>query len=292
MEIISIESKIRKTESVLNNVFKLQSIPKVLAEILQYLNSSSVNNTKLSKMILGDQSLATKILAIANSPLYGLQRNVTTIDFAVMVLGVEEIRHIVSSLSMMDTFKNKTDQYLDQTNFWEHSFLVASISKKIAEDFKMKYSGEIFTAGFLHDLGLPVMHRYFHSAFIKIKEDVETQGIDYISSETEHLGMSHAEIAFRLLDKWNLPIILCDITKYHHAPLKSEEFPKQAAVVHLADFTTKHLNEGSYFWNATLQLDLEAAKLIGFQDEEAVYNYIEEYREILPQQIEAMRHLL
>lgn len=286
------ESKIQKTELVLNNIFKLQSIPKVLSDILQYLNSDSVNNTKLSKMILGDQSLATKILAIANSPLYGLQRNVTTIDFAVMVLGVEEIRHIVYSLSMMDAFKNKTDQYLDQTNFWEHSFLVASISKKIAEDFQLKYSGEIFTAGFLHDLGLPVMHRYFHSAFIKIRESVETQGASYISSEEEHLGLSHAEIAYRLLDKWNLPIILCDITRHHHHPLKSEEFSKQAAVVHLADFTTKHLNKGTFFWNSDLILDMEAIKLIGFKTEEEVYSYIEEYRELLPQQLETMRHLL
>lgn len=292
MELISIENKIKKTEAVLNNVFKLHSMPKVLGEILQYLNSDSVNNTTLSKMILRDQSLATKILAIANSPLYGLQRNVTTIDFAVMVLGVEEIKHIVSSLSMMDTFKNKTDDYLDQAKFWEHSFLVALISKKIAEDFKMKYVGEIFTAGFLHDLGLPIIHRYFHSSFVKIKEDIELAGTNFIEAERETIGLTHAEIAYRLLDKWNLPVILCDITKHHHAPLNSEEFPKQTAVVHLADYTTKYLSTGSFFWNHQLELDFTAAKLIGFKTDEEVIEYIEQFRSILPQQLESMRHLL
>jgi len=292
MEIITMENNIKKTEAVLNNIIKLHSIPRILAEILEYLNTESVNNTKLSKMILGDQSLATKILVIANSPLYGLHRNVTTIDFAVMVLGVDEIRNIVSSLTLMDTFKNKSDEYLDQGKFWQHSFLVGSVAKRIAEDLSLSYAGEVFTAGFLHDIGLPVIHKYFHSAFVKIMNDVESRGTNYISAEIDNIGLSHCEIAYKVLDKWNLPVILCDITKHHHAPTKSEDFSKQAAIVHLADFTTKHLNIGSYFWDNDLQLDMNALSVLGFNDEEKVIHQIEKYTDVLNAQLEATRHLV
>lgn len=292
MEIITIDNKIKKTEAVLNNIIKLHSIPKVLREILEYLNTDSVNNTKLSKMILGDQSLATKILVIANSPLYGLYRNVTTIDFAVMVLGVEEIRNIVSSLTLMDTFINKSDEYLNQGTFWQHSFLVGSVAKRIAEDLSLSYSGEVFTAGFLHDIGLPIIHKYFHSSFVKIVNEVKSSGANYISTEIDNIGLSHTEIAYKVLDKWNLPIILCDIVKHHHQPSKSEYFAKQTAIVHLADYTTKHLDIGSYSWDIDLQLDLKAMSLLGFICEEKAFEFINKYTDVLKAQIESTRHLV
>jgi len=290
MEQISLENR-QKSEAVLKNVIKLQSIPKILADILEYLNSDSVNNTKLTQLILGDQNLSTKVLAIANSPLYGLQRTVSTIDFAVMVLGVDELRSIVSSLSMMDTLKNKTDDYLNQMEFWQHSFLVGSLAKKIAEDLSYSFGGEVFTAGFLHDIGLPVMHKYFHTAFVTIIEEAEYYNKPFISAELANIGFSHSEIAYKLLDKWNLPVMLCDLVLNHHQPLSSDTYKKRAAVVHLADYTTKYLNIGSYFWDRDLELNTEVIKVLGFVDEQNLLDTLETYRENLTKQLESMRVL-
>lgn len=293
MEQLTLEQKIKKTELVLNNVIKLQSIPKILQEILSYLSTSEVNNTRLSKMIVGDQSLATKILTIANSPLFGLQRKVTTIDFAVMVLGVEEIRSIVSSLSMMETYKNKSDEYLDQINFWQHSYLVGSTAKSISNDLKIENSGEAFTAGFLHDLGLPVIHKYFHSSFAAIKTQAEeTEGLSFMQAEYENLGINHSEIAYRLLDKWNLPPILCETVKYHHNPVESENFKELSAIVHLADYATKHFDIGSYFWDDKLELDPAAMELLGFNGTAEAEKFIDKYYESIKNQIESMRFLV
>lgn len=290
MEQISLENR-QKSETVLNNVIKLQSTPKILADILEYINSDSVNNTKLAGLILGDQNLATRVLAIANSPLYGLQRTVSTIDFAVMVLGVDELRSIVSSLSMMDTFKNKSDDYLNQVEFWQHSFLVGSLAKKIAEDHSFNFTGEVFTAGFLHDIGIPVMHKYFHTAFVNIIEEVELYKKHFITAELSNIGFSHSEIGYKLLDKWNLPVMLCDLVLNHHQSLSSEKYSKQAAVVHLADYTTKHLNIGSSFWDEDLELDKEAVKILGFANEQNIYETIETYTDSLKEQLETMRVL-
>lgn len=292
MDIISLEDKVKKTEAVINNIFKLHTIPQVLREILNYLSSESVNNVTLTKLILKDQNLATKVLAIANSPLYGLQRNVTTVDFAIMVLGVDEIRHIVSSLCMMDAFKNKSDEYLDYKNFWEHSFLVGSVAKKVAEDLNLNFSGEVFTAGFLHDLGVPVIHKYFHSSFTKIVNEVKNNNENLIEVEVHTIGLNHAEIAYRLLDKWNLPVVLCDCVQHHYVPLKSRDYKKQTAVVHLADYITKYLEIGSFFWDAQLELNTEAVELLGFSNYEQLKSYIESFRDILPEQLDSMRDLV
>lgn len=292
MEIIPLEDKVKKTEAVINNIFKLHAIPQVLREILNYLSTDTVNNTTLTKLILKDQNLATKVLAVANSPLYGLQRNVTTVDFAIMVLGVDEIRHIVSSLCMMDAFKNKSDEYLDHKNFWQHSFLVGSIAKKIAEDLNLKFSGEVFTAGFLHDLGVPVIHKYFHSSFTKIVNEVKNNNGNLLEVEIHSIGLNHAEIAYRLLDKWNLPVVLCDCVQHHYIPLKSRDYKRQTSVVHLADYITKHLDIGSFFWDIQLELNRESIELLGFSNLEELESYMESFRDILPKQLDSMRDLV
>lgn len=292
MDIIAFENKTQKAEAVLNNVIKLQSIPKILGEILKYVNSGSVNNSQLAKMIVGDQSLATKILTIANSPLYSLQRNVSTIDFAVMILGIDEIRNIVYSLSIIDTFKNKTDNYLDYFTFWQHSYLVGSLAKKIGEDLSFKNSADLFTAGFLHDLGLPVIHKYFHSSFIKLMEKISEGGSNFQNLEIDYIGLSHAEIAFRLLDRWNLPFILCDIAQNHHTPWRSDNYARYAAVIHLADYALKFLNIGSFFWDDNLELDLEAAMSIGFGDQDQAEKYIATLKNLIEDQAESIEDLI
>ncbi len=53
----------------------------------------------LSKIIGRDQGLSTKILSIANSPLYGLTRKVSTIDFAILIIGYQDIKNIVVALN-------------------------------------------------------------------------------------------------------------------------------------------------------------------------------------------------
>jgi HD-like signal output (HDOD) protein len=68
----------------------------------------------------------------------------------------------------MESFKNKTDKYLDQKEFWFHSFVSSTASKRIAKDLKYENPGKAFIVGLLHELGIPVIHKYFHTNFIEI----------------------------------------------------------------------------------------------------------------------------
>ena len=90
--IVDLQSKKEKTIKVLNNVYNLPLIPKIILDVSKLLENESVKNNELVKVISKDQGLVTKILTIANSPMYGLARKVSTIDFAILVLGINEIQ--------------------------------------------------------------------------------------------------------------------------------------------------------------------------------------------------------
>lgn len=280
-----------KTELVLSNIYNLPPIPKVITEVLKLIENEKACTSELSKVISKDQGLVTKILTIANSPLYGLQRKVTTIDFAVMILGFSELRSIVSVLAMIESFRNKTDKYLDQKEFWTHSFLTGTATKRIAEDLGFSNSGEAFIVGFLHEMGVSVMHRYLHPNFMTICDLVNTKGYIYPEAEMEVLGMDHQQIGSFLMERWNFPTTLSQAVLNHHTPLVNSENVILPSLVHLADYMTKTLNVGKFKWDNDLVLDVEAVKALGFNFEDDVEKFISRYGELFNNQLEAVRHI-
>ncbi len=285
------QEKREKTELVLSNIYNLPPIPKAMKEAMELLDNPSTSATALSGIISKDQGLVTKILTIANSPLYGLQRKVTSIDFAVMVLGFTQLRNIISVLSMVESFKNKTDKHLDQKEFWLHSYLTGCAAKKIAEDMDCPNSGEAFIAGFLHDMGVSVIHKYFHTNFIEIHKLATEKGIPFSDAEIEKLGLSHQQIGYFLAEKWNFPEILCDAILNHHNPNASTLNKNLSAVIHLSDYMTHALQIGHSYWDKDLTLDLSTLEVLRFRNIEEAEVFIKSYEELFMHQANAVRYL-
>lgn len=272
-----IKQKQEKTKLILSNIYNLPAMSGTMMEITKLLDNPATNSQTLGKMISKDQGIATKILSIANSPLYGLRRKVSTIDFAILVIGFVEIKNIILALSLMESFKNKTDKNLDQKEFWLHSFMTANAAKRIAEDKGYENPGKAFIVGLLHDLGIPVLHKYFHSSFLEIVENVNN-GSSFLQSEVESIGYTHQAIGNFLCEKWNLPDAICDAILFHHKPSNAKIDVKLASIVHLADYTTQALKIGNFYWDEGMKLDAAILKSLDFKDAGEVKSYIEAYK--------------
>lgn len=282
------QEKRKRTELILDNIHNLPTMPTILKEVLRMLGNPNISTNELSKQIVKDQSLVLKILSIANSPFYGLQRKVTSIDFAVMVLGFSELQNIVWSLMMFELFKNKTDQYLDQNEFFAHSFLTGVLSKKIAEDLGYIDSGQAFVAGFVHDIGVSIMHRYLHSSFVDIYELSKTSELTISDLETEIIGMNHQDVGRKLLDKWNIPETICEAVHHHHTPSLSKSGSYLSSIIHLSDYLINEMLEGNFPWEKDLKLDESIIGILKFNNRDDVDNFINEYRITLIEQAQSV----
>jgi HD-like signal output (HDOD) protein len=285
----TIAKKREKTELILSNVYNLPSIPKVMMEVSELLAKPTTTTAELSKVISQDQGLVTKILSIANSPLYGLPRKVSTIEFAILILGYGDIKNIVTALSMIESFKIKSDKNLDQKKFWAHSVITGVAAKRVSEDLGFRIGGEAFIAGLLHDLGITVIHKFFHTAFEQICKDVETNNMTYNEAELENLGLTHREIGKFLAEKWNLPPALVDTVLNHETPDNATENRILTAVVHLADYMTNKLGIGDFEWDKDLQIQPSVLEIFKIQDEVQFDKFIEDYRDIFVKQYESLK---
>ena len=284
-EILTLEAKREKSKNYLLNIRNLPSIPVIMMEVSKLLDNPKTSATELGNLISKDQGLVAKILAVANSPLYGLPRRVSTIEFAIVILGFDHIKNIVIALSMIEAFKNEDNKLWNKKAYWLHSLLTAAAAKRIADELGYRKSGEAFTAGLLHDLGISVIRRYFPKEFDLINETVAEQNVSFLDAEASIIGLSHCELGQILSDKWNLPQFLGDTILHHHDPFKSEENKILASIVHLADYMTQKLMIGNFDWDTNLQLDANVLETLHLGDEEYLEKFIQSYEPLFQNQV-------
>lgn len=282
------EVRKRRIESILSGVHNLPSVPVIMMEVSKIIEEPGASASKLGKVISKDQGLVTKILSVANSPLYGIPRRVSTIDFAIVILGFNHIKNIVIALSMMEAFKDVNGPKFDHKKYWAHSFMVATAAKKIADDLGYRTSGEVFTAGLLHDLGIPIIYKYFNKGYNEIIRLVEETGRSFFSLEEEVIGINHMEIAKFLIDKWNLPVNLGESIQYHHYPSRTPNDPLVAALIHLADFITQKIEIGDFDCDKGMQFDSNIIDILKLGNQEYLEQFIMSYKELFENQIESL----
>lgn len=279
-----------KTEEELKQIKSLPLIPKVMFEVTKMLQSPNVTTSSLAKLIGKDQGLTTKILSIANSPLYGLQRKVTSLEFAIIVMGYKEITDVVSALSLAESLKVSSDKSFNQADFWVHSMVVGTAARGISQTLGfMDIGSDAFVAGVLHEIGIQLLYKFFNKDFLHILENVRFNNFAYLETEKDVLGLTHQEIGRFLAEKWNLPKTLCDVLNHHHLPSESEENKVIASIVHLADYMTQKFQIADFYWDLNMNLDKEIIKILQFNYEENLDRFIKDYRELFFQTASTMR---
>ncbi|MBU0475214.1 MAG: HDOD domain-containing protein [Bacteroidetes bacterium] len=268
-----------ETFNILLSIKDLPSIPKIMLEVQALLRSESHNTVKLSSIVGKDHGLTTKILMVANSPLYGLQRKVSSLEFAIMLLGVNEVSNIVTALSLAETIKVDNVKGLNFMEFWKHSMLVGTAAKDIAKRLGFfDLSGDAFVGGMLHDLGIQLTARYFPKQYSKIVESVAKDGLNFKDAEEKYLGLTHQEIGGFISRRWNLPPHLINSLMFHHNPYGAMDSPVVPYIVHVADCMTQKFKIADVHWDEGLEFDKSVVNVLKFENEEKFIDFVEDYK--------------
>jgi putative nucleotidyltransferase with HDIG domain len=226
--------------TLIARIKSMPTLPTVALRVLEVSADPNSSANDLMRIISPDVSLTTKILKIANSPFYGLTKEISSLQHAVTVLGFKEIRNLVISTVAFESFKNlKQNGEFDINKFWRHSFYCALAAKIIAVDLK-NGSNELFVAGLVHDIGKLAMYITFPNEFMMQIEIMGPLKIKYTAFETEKdiFGMTHDEVGMKLLEKWMFPKSLITAVGFHHRPQEADKKSRFPIIVHVADILT------------------------------------------------------
>jgi len=279
----------KKTIEEFKNIKNLPTIPKVVLEVNEMLRTHNGDIIRLTEIIGKDQGLTTKILAVANSPLYGLPRNVSSLEFGIMLLGIGEISNIVTALSLANIVKGGDIKEFNFMEFWAHSMIVGSAAKDIAKRLNFhELAGDAFVAGMLHDIGIQLIARYFPNQFKKIVELTQSGEMKFYEAELSTLGVTHEDVGHYMVSKWNLPGNLADVLGYHHTPQNNPNKNVTLSIVHLADAMTRIFEIGNFVWDSDVEFDESIIPILGFSDNSELENFIDEYEEVFQDTADSM----
>jgi len=240
METASLQNKVKQ---VISNIRNLPTPPIVFNQIQNALSQPNVSAGQVAAILSEDPAMSAKVLKLTNSAFYGLAREVESVKQAVVVIGLEAVRNLVLSASVLEMFTGDNIDPTYQEHYWRHSLATASASRILAKQTKSKAmfdSDSAFSAGLLHDIGKMVIACFLSNEFklITAKRKEEPTVPDFVIEE-QILGYTHAQIGGYLATQWKLPAKLSHAIIFHHRPDLCPIDDMAPFIVHVANYIAK-----------------------------------------------------
>jgi putative nucleotidyltransferase with HDIG domain len=229
-----------KSETIINvrrgrieGISSLPTVPGNLKRISSIIEKPKVTLDEIGRFVASDPALASKVLKMVNSAMYGFPGRITAVSYAVMLLGLNVVKGLLLGIAVFDIME-KTMRGL-----WAHSVGCAVAARCIAEKKGVKDPEEFSVAGLLHDIGKAILVLEYQKEYEKAMEVAAEAKIPIFEAEIKVFSSGHAEVAMWLMEKWRFPRNLVEVIAYHHRPSLSQIAPLETAIIHVADIIVR-----------------------------------------------------
>ncbi len=224
-----IDKDLRTIRAEIERIDTLPTIPTILKKLLGVIENPKASLTTIGNFVSNDPVLTSRVLRMVNSPVYGFPGRISSVNQALILLGLNVVRGLLLGVSVFEAMQKA------MLGLWEHSLGTAIAARIIAKRKKMAEPEEVSVAALLHDMGKVALSLKFPADYEKLLKDVEARSLLISEGEKELFDVTHADAGAWVAKRWNFPANLVEIIEYHHKPHLSKNYPMQTAVVHLAD---------------------------------------------------------
>ncbi len=200
----------------------LPTLPGVAVELLNQFRNPEVNLQKTAEIIRQDPALTVKILKFVNSPFYGVRREVTSVDHAIALLGLNAVRTLALSFSLVRGLRSSDKAGFDFARYWQRSILSAAATRALGISKQLVDLEHLFLAGLLQDIGMLALQEIIPSEYNEICRAAGGDHTKLYALEQQKLGTDHAEVGGWLAQHWKLPKIFVDEITGSHEPDRIE----------------------------------------------------------------------
>src|SRR3989338_775507 len=235
-------TRIRLKQS-LANLDSLPAMPATAQKLLALPLDTDEGEAQMLKLIGQDPQISAKIISLANSPIMGVSRKLSTVSDAAMLLGLTRVKSVaVGIASMSHLAQSPAGKYFKPQDLWLHSMTVAIVMRTIAQAMPRNIrpnEDQIFLAGLLHDIGFMALHHIDTEASDALHHQLLLQPErSILEIELETLGITHCYIGSQLARHWHLPEEIIAVLGYHHPPYV-EEVADRNPLVRLVSLSEK-----------------------------------------------------
>ncbi|MCA9306209.1 MAG: HDOD domain-containing protein [Phycisphaerales bacterium] len=208
----------RRAEMVLARLDALPTLSAVAVRVLNLSGSGEGGAREIVPLIESDPALTARLLRMCRMSNTGLGSKITTVERAVVLLGLDAVRTALLSVEVMELYSvsgdDAGDEGFDPQELWRRSIAVACASEALARTVKGVDPGEAFVAGLLQNLGMLALYRVVTASFARMVGVARRSLSDMASVSARTVGMDHRTMGKRLAEQWGLPHAIQDVVMF------------------------------------------------------------------------------
>lgn len=228
----------------IKNLDSLPTLPIIAQKLLALNTDTDDGQRQLLVLIEQDPQILAKIIGLANSPMLGTSRKISSISEAAIILGVNKLKSVATGIAMMSLKSGNSTGNFKLQDLWMHNlgiaFAMLAIGRAMPRQIRPQ-DDDIFLAGMLHDIGYIALahldrqrsnelHTYLAASTGRSAMDIEQSLVD----------ICHDELGAELARYWNLPNEIISVIRYHHTP-DAAEAPKDHPLIRMVYMAEKML---------------------------------------------------
>jgi HD-like signal output (HDOD) protein/GGDEF domain-containing protein len=245
---IAMLPKLSPLDRLAHQAEQLYSLPAVALEVLRLAGQPQVDPRQIKLCLESDPALASRILKVVNSSLFGLSRQVCDLQQALALLGLKPLKALMLGFSLPPQLL-QSEHAAALQKYWQHSLLKGLACRLLEQHVAPTDDEEAFVAGLLQDVGVLALLQQLGENYASLYLQTVERGENLLLSEAQTLGFDHLALSARLLALWRLPPHLCQAvavppieSAVAHAPTLCRPL---CQILHLGELLTCYIEQPS-----------------------------------------------
>jgi putative nucleotidyltransferase with HDIG domain len=222
------------------NQIELPVLPHIVKEIQTFLDSKNASIEALGTIVEKDAIISSKIIWVANSALFKGVDKVTTLNEALVRLGLKTSLSVITSMTSKDFFKAEMQPLKMMLHkAWLHSLACACFAKLMAQQTADQKIDNVFLMGIIHDIGKVLLLK----AIFDISPEAPLNNKLFLKAIQD----VHTVVGAVLIKKWGFSQIHIQAAELHHWDHYPKETDHQLLIIHAANILASQSGFFSFF---------------------------------------------
>lgn len=194
----------------------IDSQPEVAMKLLELSGRSDAQLRDYAEIIRADHAISGRVIRLANSAMFAQRKQVTSIDRACTLLGVERLKAVALGfhLSRAATTEDDSLRRLSR-RVWGHSVFRACMASAAARCMAPGLGAEAFVIGLMIDAGIPLASVIAGDSYAYAFES-SSSPTKFFRAEFETMEFTHVDVISVLCRRWRFPEAIARPIELHH----------------------------------------------------------------------------
>jgi HD-like signal output (HDOD) protein len=212
----------------------IPTMPAAAQRAFQISTDPSAEARDFVEVIESDESLAARVIKIANSVFFDRGKRSTTIEDSVNVIGINELRCLLNASTLSEVFPSSNPA---RAQFWINDIATALISRQLARRYLPGKEDIAFLSGLMHDLGKLLLVQRLTQDYAKVIEQVQSSGEEFCRAEERIFPFVHTEVGQLIGERWRFSDEVVEVLRQHHDPFPTTRptHPRLPQLIRCAD---------------------------------------------------------